>query len=359
MQQYEWHPDLLGDGFQCHQHELNPDEVGPRQVTVIKHLPALDPQMGKLSPFMPIPAYFPQEFPKLSKFAVLAVHGWNDYFYQVELARFISAIGGTFYAVDLARYGRSHRHNEPWGYTSNMRSYNDEISYALKVISAESGNIPVFLYGHSTGGLSTSIWAHDHSPRITGLILNSPWLSMDSSPLLNFVFYPLIKLTALLRPQTIIPKSGMGYYHQSLTGGHIANFDFSAEPDPQNDPFLTTGWNPDIRYRQVPSFPIPAGWLQAVRNAQAEVAKGLDIKVPVLVLTSDRHASPEEWGEEYLQTDSVLDVKQLWRLTNKLGTKVTVSIIPQAIHDIFFSRASARNHAYAQTYNWIQKILAN
>jgi len=38
---------------------------------------------------------------------LLYVHGWSDYFFQTELARYWHAQGAAFYALDLRKFGRS------------------------------------------------------------------------------------------------------------------------------------------------------------------------------------------------------------------------------------------------------------
>lgn len=61
--------------------------------------------------------------PRNPAFAFLAVHGWNDYFYQTELARYVDSIGGAFYAVDLRKYGRSLREGQTFGYIRDFASH--------------------------------------------------------------------------------------------------------------------------------------------------------------------------------------------------------------------------------------------
>ncbi|WP_258399654.1 hypothetical protein [Arcanobacterium haemolyticum] len=95
-----WHEDILGVGFSYTTLELHPDEQGEAYATLIRYLPQEDQEAGE----RPDPA-----------FAFIAIHGWNDYFYQTELARTITSLGGQFYAIDLRRYGRSHREGQLWG----------------------------------------------------------------------------------------------------------------------------------------------------------------------------------------------------------------------------------------------------
>ena len=98
-----WGPDLLGPGFEARTLELLPDEEDDGAVaTLVRHMPASDP--GALA-----------GTPTRTTFALLYLHGWNDYFFQRDLAREISRLGGAFYALDLRRYGRSLREGQMLG----------------------------------------------------------------------------------------------------------------------------------------------------------------------------------------------------------------------------------------------------
>lgn len=78
--------------------------------------------------------------PRNPAFAFLAVHGWNDYFYQTELARYVDSIGGAFYAVDLRKYGRSLREGQTFGYIRNFDEYDDELHICHDLIYEELGS---------------------------------------------------------------------------------------------------------------------------------------------------------------------------------------------------------------------------
>jgi len=133
--------------------DLHPDEEGPVATTVVVHVPEDDPAMG--GPGRPL-----RQHPD---FVFLAIHGWNDYFYQVELARAVSAAGGRFYAVDLRKYGRSLREGQTFGFIRDLASYDEEIHACTDLVYEEHrGRLPLVIYGHSTGGLVAALWADRH-----------------------------------------------------------------------------------------------------------------------------------------------------------------------------------------------------
>ena len=82
----EWTPDLLGAPFQQTTVSLPRDYAGEPVCTVVRAVP--DSCSGR---------------------AVLYVHGYNDYFFQKQMAMQFLSHGYSFFAVDLRRYGRSLR----------------------------------------------------------------------------------------------------------------------------------------------------------------------------------------------------------------------------------------------------------
>ena len=60
--------------------------------------------------------------------AVLYVHGWNDYFFQIHLSDFWADRGFDFYALDLRRYGRSLRRGQLPGFISDLDEYDAELT---------------------------------------------------------------------------------------------------------------------------------------------------------------------------------------------------------------------------------------
>ena len=341
----EWGADILGDGFENATFPLHDDEEGPVVTTLVRHLPDLDPHARPALPHAD----------QLQPFAFLALHGWNDYFYQRELARFISSIGGHFYALDLRKYGRSHLEGQTWGFITDLDDYDEELHIALDAIHAEHGEIPVILYGHSTGGLTATLWADRHPGAIAGLVLNSPWLELQGARGIRNASQPAFDALSRLSPTAVIPLPDNGFYHRTLNGDHLSAADLPA--DAETDPFFTTGWEPDPRYRHMPTFPVRAGWLRAILNGHAQVAEGLDIPCPILMLTSDHSISDAEWSDEFLAADSVLTVENLWMRAPFLGSKITLTKLKGAIHDVTLSRREVREAAFSEMHEFLASAL--
>lgn len=338
-----WIADLLGPGFSALTLTLHPDDEGDAVATLVRYRREDDPDALPLAT-EPLPA-----------FALLAIHGWNDYFFHTELARTIGALGGRFFAIDLRKYGRSWRAGQMWGYTDDLSIYDEDIHAALDAIHDELGyDLPLVFFGHSTGGLTASLWTDRHPGLLSGLILNSPWLELQGSTLLRHVGQPILDTLAQFSPTTVLPVADNGNYQRLLTG-------WRAEDDPldaslADDPFFT-GWGPDERYRHFPSFPIRPGWLSAIMRGHAQVAAGLSIDCPILTLTSAHTIIADTWKDEMRGADIVLDVAQIWKRVPTLGARTTLIKLDNAIHDVVLSRASVRHEAYAEIERWLRAYL--
>ena len=299
--------------------------------------------------------------PRNPAFAFLAVHGWNDYFYQTELARYVDSIGGAFYAVDLRKYGRSLREGQTFGYIRDFDEYDDELHICRDLIYGELGpKIPLVLYGHSTGGLACALWADRHPGAADGLVLNSPWLEYHGSTGMRQAGAPVVEILARTSPTFVLPTAEDDFYQRALTAWRP---DPGAEAVPghegSDDPFWTTGWNPKPEFRTGSGAPVRPGWLSAVLNGHARVAAGLDVGCPILVLTSARSLTGNTWSEDFRAVDSVLDVKQIWKRVPELGSHTTLVKLNDAVHDVTFSRREVRERAFEEIGRFLRAYVTD
>ncbi len=117
----EWRPDVLGPGFQQATLALAPDAEGDVVATLVRFEPW--PRLADLRPGRPA-----------EETDVLYVHGWSDYFFQTELARFWHEQGARFFALDLRKYGRSLRAGQTPGFVDSLDTYDEDIEAALEAM---------------------------------------------------------------------------------------------------------------------------------------------------------------------------------------------------------------------------------
>jgi alpha-beta hydrolase superfamily lysophospholipase len=278
--------------------------------------------------------------------AVLAVHGYTDYFFNTALADHFADRGFLFYALDLRKCGRSQQEGQTPHFISNLAQYDDELNQALRVIREESQHVKILVYGHSAGGLIVSLWL-DRLRRksamagVTGLVLNSPFLDLQGRAVLRLgVTSATIAAISRMRSKGIARPSSAGGYGSSLHRDYHGEFDYNLQ------------WKP------LGGFPITFGWLHAVRRGQANLHRGLDVGVPNLILRSD-HTVAENAGTAALQRgDAVLDVSQIARWAGCIGNRSTIIPVVDAKHDVFLSLAGPREIAYRHLDRWLADYLS-
>lgn len=327
----DWTPDVLGAPFAARTLDLGDDFEGPIVATVVRALPERRRFWMRPRP--------------LEDVDVLYVHGWSDYFFQRELARYWTDRGARFFALDLRKYGRSLREGQTPGYIDDLNDYDVDIAAALAAMGgSEHAAAPgrrLVLFGHSTGGLVLSLWAHRHPGVASAVVLNSPWLELQLGGFVRGAVSPVLGLQARLRPFETIPQVDLGFYTRAQR--EVREGESPLE--------LNTKWRPEQ------SFAVHAGWLHAVVEGHHAVASGLHIDVPILVMLSSRTAVPTRWSEDLTRADSVLVVDEIAHRALSLGDSVTVERIPGALHDIFLSRANARDTAYDRLDRWVSGCL--
>ncbi len=192
-----WRPDVLGEGFEQLTLPLGSDDEGEVVATLVRHQPPPERFTWR----------WPWEArPAASGADVLYVHGWSDYFFNPELARYWSNAGARFFALDLRKYGRSLRPGQTPGYITNLADYDADIEAALTAMghgqtdAAGASARPLILLGHSTGGLTLSLWAARHPGRADALVLNSPWLEFQGSRIGREALTPVISWGARVNP---------------------------------------------------------------------------------------------------------------------------------------------------------------
>ncbi|MET4591394.1 alpha/beta hydrolase [Arthrobacter sp. 754] len=327
-----WAEDFLGPDFQVRELPLAPDDEGEVVASLIRCAarPARAPGQSTGN----------HDASRVT--VVLYLHGWADYFLQAELARHVAGEGIHFYALDLRKFGRSLRGWQTPGYATDLAMYDEDLAAALAAIRDDvahltgPGRAPaVHLLAHSFGGLVAATWADRHPGALSTLILNAPWLELQGSGLVRNIAMHLVEPVARSDPRRPFHFPEMPGYWQSMSS------------DAHGEWQLNPVWRP------ASSFPIRAGWAKAVLAGHSEIARGLDITVPVLVLLSDRTRIQAEWTAELMHVDAVIDVEETAVRALRLGRRVAVFRYPGAMHDVFLSLRRIREEAYRDVVRWV------
>ncbi len=315
----QYTPDILGDGYEQRTFYLANDFDGEVVSTLVRKTPI-----------------------EGVKRAVLYVHGYNDYFFQTEMAQRFSDSLWNFYAVDLRNYGRSMVEGQAPFKIYDLEEYYEDINSALAVMRDE-GNDEIILMGHSTGGLITSLFCdyyRDNLP-VEGLILNSPFLDMNLGWVVEQVAMPIVSLMGRSwKDMVILPqKDDISNYSKSLLKEYYGEWEF------------------DTSLKTSTSNAITAGWLHAIDAGHKKIQKdGVDIECPILLMYSDKSVKGSKWSDEFATGDSVLDVKDIAKYGVMLGDDVTSVEIRDGLHDLVLSRPDVRNEVYTSIFDWLRVI---
>ena len=319
-----WKPDVLGRAFEQLTLPLGDDAEGEVVATLVR----------RREPPLELPGRGAAH-----GVDVLYVHGWSDYFFQAHLADYWHEQGAHFHALDLRKYGRSIRPHQTPGFVTDLAIYDEDIEAALAAMGHsrddELGGRSLVLMGHSTGGLTVSLWAARHPQRTGGVILNSPWLEFQASGLGRQVVAPLTRAQARLNPMAPLPNVDLGFYTRAVSSAEDGEWDY------------------DHRWRPARGFPTHPAWLSAIFAGQARVAAGLDIRAPVLSMMSDRSTIAPRWSPAMMASDSVLVVDDIASRSLKLGATVTVARIAGGLHDLTLSAPPVRAAAFAAITRWL------
>jgi alpha-beta hydrolase superfamily lysophospholipase len=286
--------------------------------------------------------------------AVLAVHGYTDYFFHTELADHFAGRGFAFYAIDLQKCGRSHRDGQTPHFITDLAHYDAELERAVTIIGEQSRRI--LIYGHSAGGLIVPLWldrlrrragaqGRDGSPvraLVRGLVLNSPFLDLHGPAVLRHgVSSAMLAALSRLRSKGVIRAPTPGGYGTTLHRDYGGEFDY------------------DLQWKPLGGFPITLGWLHAVRRGQARLHRGLDVGVPTLILHSSHSVREGTDPAEMHCGDAVLDVTQITKWAGCIGNRTTIVPVADAKHDVFLSLPEPRRAAYRQLDQWLDRHLVD
>ncbi|MFP4227298.1 MAG: lysophospholipase [Salinivenus sp.] len=139
---------------------------------------------------------------------MVLVHGYADHSGRYDhVADTFAKVGLATYAFDLRGHGQSEGKRV---YVDRFDQYLDDLSRVLTWVREDAPDRPLFLFGHSMGGLISLKYVLDRSPTLQGLILSAPALEVnpDLAPLLRRAAHVLGRLAPTL-PTVGSPKGAI------------------------------------------------------------------------------------------------------------------------------------------------------
>lgn len=113
--------------------------------------------------------------PQANPIAVVClVHGLGEHSGRyVHVAETLTQAGFILLAADLRGHGKS---GGPRGHAPSSQAFLDDIDLLLREAHQRYQDLPVFLYGHSLGGLLTLFYVLKRKPQLAGVVATSPGL---------------------------------------------------------------------------------------------------------------------------------------------------------------------------------------
>jgi acylglycerol lipase len=109
--------------------------------------------------------------PGPARAAVVICHGVKSHSgYYLWAGEQFAAMGCAVYALDLRGRGKS---PGPRLYIDNISEYVEDVATVIKAAKSRDPGVPVFLLGHSAGGVVSCTYALDHQSELKGLICES------------------------------------------------------------------------------------------------------------------------------------------------------------------------------------------
>jgi alpha-beta hydrolase superfamily lysophospholipase len=310
-------PDILGGGFEQATVLMPDDYEGKVVCTIIR-----------------------SKANKSTDKAALYIHGFNDYFFQREMAEQFVNNGYNFYAIDLRKYGRSLLPHQNKCNIRKITEYYADIDTAISVILKDRNRF-IVLCGHSTGGLTASMYANEgrKNGAINALWLNSPFFDMNMNMFFKHIIVPFVSTVGVLSPNISVATGNSGLYGESL---HV---DYRGE------------WNYNLKWKSLKSPRMNFGWIHAIYRAQHKIRKGLKIACPVLVMHSGKSIKAGKWNDDISRADIVLDIKDIGKYAPKLGKNVVVQSIEDGKHDLILSKKNVRKKVYSCLFEWLKSVI--
>jgi alpha-beta hydrolase superfamily lysophospholipase len=229
---------------------------------------------------------------------VVIVHGLNSHSGQyLWVGEQFAATGLAVYALDQRGRGRSDGERF---YVEKIEDYVEDVATLVRAAKSENPGAPVFVLGHSAGGVISCVYALDHQEEIDGLICEDFAYELPVPDLvLSF-----IKGLSYITPHTHVYS--------------LKNEDFS------RDPAVVGAMNNDPLIKGESQ---PAQTSRALINADSRLKEEFPlIKLPLLILhgTADKVTKPSGSRRFYEQAGSTDKTLKLYEghyhdLLNDIG----------------------------------------
>jgi len=134
--------------------------------------------------------------------SVLLIHGLGEHSSRyTHVAKHLTDRGFAVYTLD--HYGHGKSDGRP-GYVERFSVYLDGVTALLQLAKSEHPELPLFLVGHSMGGLIAAAYLLEQQDAFRACVLSGPAIKTDQAP--PAIVVALIRLIAALAPTAPLIK---------------------------------------------------------------------------------------------------------------------------------------------------------
>ena len=211
---------------------------------------------------------------------LLIAHGYGEH--VGRYGNVVDAVVQRGYAVCAADHRGHGRSQGPRGHVGSFSEYISDLHSFRVRIGEKFRDAPVFLLGHSLGGLISVLYTLEHSATVDGLILSSPALGLASPP------GALLRASAQLI-STVAPTVS---FSTSVVSTHLSH-----------DSAVAKAYSVDPLVHSRASARFFSSFEAAIREAHERAA---EIQLPLLVLQAgdDRLVRADETARFFAATSS-------------------------------------------------------
>lgn len=251
------------------------------------------------------------------KAAVVFVHGFSDHSGRYEsFAETLAAFGMSTFAFDLRGHGQSDGRR---GYVPRFEVYLQELDrFRQEVQGLVASECPLFLVGHSMGGLIALRYLEEFESPFRGGIIVSPWLG-TAMPVPRWKVLLATLLNRVL-PSLPVPAG--------IKAEHLCH-----------DPAVVNGYREDplVHDTMTPRLFTEASSAMALAHRRSD-----RIRVPLLFLIAGN--------------DQIVDAPRAIRFARSLHGDVTIRVFDGLYHEILFE--PDRGPVLETLRQWIAEKLA-
>jgi len=249
------------------------------------------------------------------KAGLIILHGFGEHCGRYQaLAEDVNHAGISCYTFDMRGHGKSPGKR---GYIESFSQYYDDLHEFIRFVKNKHQDVPLFLFGHSFGGLVALRYVQQFNPKeFKGVILSSPLLGLAIKvPKYKRLFLPVMK--------TVAPK---------LTLNNEINTQLLS-----HDPTVAEKYDSDPLVHDQASAPFFYGMLEEMAKS---MQRAPEWDSPLLVM--------------YASEDKIVDINAIERVCSAMPSSNLQSVRFDGFYHEIFNEVE-RSKPINQLIEWIME----